>query len=140
MALFNWNNRLAIWVPALDDEHRAIFSIGADLEQAVATKAPHDRICEIVHALAEHAEKHFAHEERMMRQTHYQAFEWHKRQHDGARRRLKQLAKRIAADDPEAPTELVAYLAQWVRDHISVTDRMMAARLRSFEHQHVAVA
>ena len=40
----------------------------------------------------------------------------------------------------EAAAELVEYLAHWLRDHITVTDRMMTASLRSFEYQQAAVS
>jgi hemerythrin-like metal-binding protein len=108
------------------------------LERAAAAGAPQTRIREIVRALVDHAGDHFAHEERLMRAARYQAFEWHKGQHDGMRRRLKQFAEHIAADDREAPAVLLQYVAHWLRDHITVTDRMMSASLRRFERENKA--
>jgi hemerythrin-like metal-binding protein len=140
MTLFHWSSRYAVYVPEIDAEHRAIFLMGAELERAVAARAPQARIREIVRALTDHAGDHFAHEERLMRAARYEAFEWHKKQHDGARRRLQQFAERIEADDREAPAELVEYVAHWLHDHIPVTDRMMSAGLRSFEHQQAVAS
>ena len=135
MPMFHWSRQYAVFVPEIDAEHRAIFTMGAELERAAAAHAPKARIREMVRALAGHAEDHFTHEERLMREVRYQAFEWHKKQHDGVRRRLKQFAKRIEAGDREAPSELLAYLAQWLHGHTSLTDRMMGARLRNFERE-----
>ena len=140
MPSFHWSVRNAVYVPELDAEHRAIYLMGAELERAAAAGDSPERLLEIVRALQAHAEDHFAHEERLMRAAHYSGSEWHKGQHDGARRRMKQFARRIAADDREAPAELLDYLARWLRDHTAVTDRLMTACLRGFERQHAAVA
>jgi hemerythrin len=140
MPLFRWSSHYAVYVPEIDAEHRALFLMGAELERAVMAGAPQDRLIEIVRAVFDHAEDHFAHEERLMRAARYHAFDWHKDQHDGLRRRLKQFAQRLEADDPEVAAELVGYLAHWLRDHITVTDRMMTASLRSFEFQHAAAS
>ena len=136
MPQFQWSRQYAVFVPEIDAEHRAIFQIGAELERAAAAHAPKQRLREMVRAMAGHAEDHFTHEERLMRAVRYQAFDWHKKQHDGARRRLKQFAKRIEAGEREAPGEMLHYLAQWLHDHTALTDRMMGARLRNFEREH----
>ena len=136
MPMFQWSRQYAVFVPEIDAEHRAIFTMGAELERAAASHAPKARMREMVRALAGHAEDHFTHEERLMREVRYQAFEWHKKQHDGVRRRLKEFAKRIETGDREAPAELLAYLAHWLHGHTSLTDRMMGARLRNFEREH----
>ena len=135
MSLFDWGSQDAVDVAEIDAEHRAIFLMGAELERAVAARAPQARMREIVRTLVDGAEKHFAHEERLMRTARYYGFKWHKKQHDDARRQLKKFAKRIEADDREAPDQLPYYLAHWLRFHIGLTDCMMSAGLRNFERQ-----
>lgn len=135
MALFHWTSEHAVFVPEIDAEHRAIFDAAAELERAATAHAPQSRLREMVRALAGHAEDHFAHEERLMRQARYEALDWHKKQHDGLRRKLKQFAGRIENNDREAPSALLHYLAAWLRDHTAVADRLMGARLRNFERE-----
>jgi hemerythrin len=67
-----------------------------------------------------------------MRAIHYDAFAWHKGQHDAARKKAKALAKRIEGGDSAAAGELLKFLSVWLRDHLSVSDRMMGARLRNY--------
>jgi hemerythrin len=140
MPLFHWSKQYAVYVPELDAEHRAIFLIGAELEQAAAAQAPTERMTEIVRGLMDLAEDHFAHEERLMREAHYLGRDWHEKQHDGVRRNMKAYAKRVVAGDREAPAEMIEYLSHWLHDHTTVTDRMMTARLRNFERQHAAAS
>ena len=75
-----------------------------------------------------------------MRAIHYTAFDWHKRQHDAARKRSKALAKSIAGGDPDAPGELLEFLAEWLRGHMAVADRMMSARLRNYLRFNTSLA
>jgi hemerythrin len=140
MSLFHWTKQYAVYVPEIDAEHRAIFMAGAELERAAAAHAPKARLREMIRALVDHAEDHFTHEERLMREVRYEGFEWHKKQHDGVRRRLKGYGKRIEADDREAPGEMLEYLAHWLHDHTALTDRMMGARLRNFHREHKRVS
>ncbi|HKE23687.1 MAG TPA: hemerythrin family protein [Bryobacteraceae bacterium] len=140
MPLFHWTKQYAVHLPEIDAEHRAIFMAGAELERAAAAHAPKSRLREMIRALVNHAEDHFAHEERMMREVRYAAFDWHKKQHDGVRRRLKQFGKRIEANDREAPGEMLEYLAHWLHGHTAITDRMMGARLRNFHREHKRIS
>jgi len=140
MPQFHWSNQYAVYLPQIDAEHRAIFLMGAELARATAARAPQARIREIVRAIIGSAADHFAHEERLMRAARYQGFDWHKKQHDGVRRKLKQLAKCIEAGDREAPAELLSYLAHWLHGHTTLTDRMMGASLRNFDRLHAAVS
>jgi hemerythrin len=136
MQLFQWGKQYDVFSPQLDAEHREVFRLGGDLHKAVTSKAPKARVNELLRALIGKAEDHFSHEERLMREMRYQAYDWHKGQHDGVRRRVKAFVRRIEAGDGGAAEELLQYLASWMRDHTAVTDRMMSARLRAYEREH----
>lgn len=139
MRLFQWGSQYDVFSPQLDAEHRELFRLGGELHKAVTDKAPKARVNELLRALSDHVEEHFSHEERLMREIHYEAYDWHKSQHDGVRRRLKAFVQRIEGGDTKATTELLQYVAERLRDHMAVTDRMMSARLRAHERQ-LAVA
>jgi hemerythrin len=48
--------------------------------------------------------------------------------------------KRIESGDTAAAGELLQYLSDWLRDHISVPDRMMGAYLRNYLRFNTSVA
>jgi hemerythrin-like metal-binding protein len=135
MQLFDWNSQYEVFVPEIDAEHQAIFRIGAELQQAMVAEAPTERMSEIVRGVMAAVEDHFRHEERLMRKARYLGRDWHKKQHDGVRRNLKEYAKRVAEDDRQASKEMLEYLSHWLHDHTAVTDRMMTACLRNFERR-----
>ena len=133
MRLFKWTRVHAAFVPEIDAEHRTLYRLGDELQQAVMAGAGADRLNTIVQSLIATSEDHFSHEERLMRSSRYPIFAWHKQQHDGARRRLKEFAASVARGDGEAPAELMEYMAHWLKNHVSLTDRMFGAYLRNFE-------
>jgi hemerythrin-like metal-binding protein len=138
MRLFKWGKSNAVFVPAIDDEHRAIFQATGELQQALAGGAPLFQVQEILHRLIACLEDHFAHEEKLMRGTRYLSFDWHKQQHDTARKRLRQYVPLIENGDLEAGNALVEFIANWLHDHTTVTDRMMGAYLRNQERARIA--
>ena len=75
-----------------------------------------------------------------MRAMRYDALAWHKRQHDAARKKSRELVKRIESGETAAAGELLQYLSDWLRDHISVPDRMMGAYLRNYLRFNTSLA
>jgi hemerythrin len=132
MSLFKWSSAYSIYLPEIDAEHRAIYRLGDELHKALLAGGGPAQLKPILVNLLESAEQHFRHEERLMRAIHYNAFAWHKGQHNAARKRSKALAKRIVGGDSAAAGELLEFLSVWLRNHLAVSDRMMSARLRNY--------
>jgi len=140
MSLFKWSSADSVYLPEIDAEHRAIYRLGDELHKALLAGAGLAQLQPILVNLLESSEQHFRHEERLMRAVHYTAIAWHKRQHDAARRTSKALAKRIAGGDAAAAGELLKFLLVWLRDHMSVADRMMSACLRNYLRFNTSLA
>jgi hemerythrin len=137
MRFFRWRKSNAVFVPAFDDEHQTIFHATGELQQALHTRAPRFEVQEILRRLIACTEDHFAHEEKLMRGTRYLAFDWHRQQHETARKRLRQFAPLIEQGDREAGHRLIEFLTHWLEDHTAVTDRMMGAYLRNQERAQI---
>ena len=138
MRPFKWNAAHAVHLGQVDAEHRAIYQAAGELHQSILGNAPPERILETLRGLMAHTEDHFAHEERLMQAASYGSYAWHKQQHDTARKRLAQFAARIEAGETGSVEPLLNYLAGWLRDHVSVADRMMSAYMRNYARAHVA--
>jgi hemerythrin-like metal-binding protein len=140
MSIFKWSKEHSIYLPEIDAEHRGLCGIGAELHKTVLAGGKAAQLKPILANLLEAADEHFRHEERLMRVVHYSAFEWHKRQHDTVRKRLKQTIKRVEAGNVDACTEFVKFLNTWLVDHMAVTDRMMGAFIRNYLRFNTALA
>jgi hemerythrin len=138
MQPFKWTKAHAVFLPEVDAEHRNLFRLAEELHHAVEAGADAAHIQNHVQSLVAGIEEHFAHEERLMRSAGCASYGWHKQQHDAARKKAKQFAARIAAGDAEAPHTLLEYLGRWLKDHMSLTDRMMGAQIRN--HVRLAAA
>jgi len=140
MRLFKWTAARTVYLPEIDDEHLEIYNVADELHQLILAGADAEAMRASASALAAHAEEHFSHEERLMRAVHYPSFQWHKRQHDTARKAVKRLALQIESNDRAAALELLAFLSGWLKDHTALTDRLMAAYLRNQQRSHAAVS
>jgi hemerythrin-like metal-binding protein len=139
MRNFSWSAENEVFLAQIDAEHRVLFRMADGLQQAVASQNQ-AAVREQLHALAAHAEEHFSHEEWLMQSVKYSSYGWHKQQHHTALRRLGLLAPLIDSAVPEAAELLLEFLEGWLRDHISVTDRMMAAHVRNYERANATSA
>ena len=140
MQPFKWNKKHEVFVPELDAEHRNLFRTVEELRVAVAAGGGGEHVQALLAALVAGAEDHFRHEERLMRSAHYPSFDWHKRQHDTARKRLKEFSAKIEAGDSAAFPAMVEFLVHWLTDHAGLTDRMMGAYIRNHRRLHAALA
>jgi hemerythrin-like metal-binding protein len=131
MPRFRRSKSNTVFDPEIDHQHGEIDHAGEALQQACHSDASPARIMETVHALTAVIEAHFAHEERLMRRSHYEFFSWHKQQHDTLRRRVKEFAIEIEAGDRDAAPALHLFFNKWLHEHTGLTDRMMASFLRN---------
>ena len=132
MSLFKWSSDYSVYLPEIDAEHRAIYRLGDELHKALLAGADADQLKPILANLLESAEAALpprrASDARHALQRAGVAQEAARRgaqESEGRWRSAWQRAigrrRRIA----EVPLE-------WLRDHISVADRMMGAYLRNY--------
>ncbi len=138
MRLFHWTSAKSVYIPEFDAEHRNLYELGERLHRQWSAGASAAAMIPAVRALLDAAGDHFAHEERRMRAARYPLLNWHKRQHETAHNASRPLLGRIEAGDRKAVKELLDLLARWMKDHLAVADRMMAANLRAFQRESAA--
>ena len=140
MRNFRWSENNEVFLPQVDAEHRDLFRIADELQQAIAGQAVAADVKRHLDTLVAHAEEHFSHEEWLMQSVKYSSYGWHKQQHNTARRRLQVFAPLVESGESEAAELLLDFLEGWLQDHISVTDRMMAAHVRNYERANATSA
>jgi hemerythrin len=140
MERFIWSAEHEIFLAPVDAEHRDLFRIADELSMAVMQGVSPEAVCDHLHGLAASMAEHFSHEEGLMRGVRYPSFGWHRAQHDTARRRIKLLTPLVETGDADAARLLLHFLAGWLHDHTTLTDRMMAAFVRNHERAHLAMS
>jgi methyl-accepting chemotaxis protein len=140
MARFKWTSAHSVFLPEIDAEHRAIFSLAQELQKGLETGTQMSALRPTLVNLIASAEAHFKHEERIMKAAHYNAYAWHKKQHDAVRWRVRRMVKRIDAGQSVAAEELLQFLSDWLKSHTQVADRMMGAYIRNVLRFNTALA
>jgi hemerythrin len=133
-----WTVENSVFLPELDDEHQALFRAMQELRHAVVAGEPPREIALLMGTLSGEFARHFVHEERLMRETHYTAFDWHKRQHGAAEAKLATLGNCIRQGDYAPIFESLESLAGWLRDHTATADRMLGSHLRNYGRSRAA--
>ena len=122
---------MATGIAMVDEQHQQLLEIFNRAAQAHAERAPPAHARALLEALVEYTGYHFREEERLMLASavdpRHRAM--HLRAHRSFRRFLRQaqtLAQEHAAD---VIVELLAFLAQWLLNHILEVDRQLAHEL-----------
>ncbi|HJT90108.1 MAG TPA: hemerythrin family protein [Bryobacteraceae bacterium] len=136
MREFRWNQENEVFLSHLDAEHRDLFQVADGLQQAILGGTVAAGLRPYIQKLSDHLEEHFSHEEWLMQSVRYPSYAWHKQQHEAARRRMKLFIPLIESGDAEAADVFLDFLAGWLHDHTSLTDRMLAAYVRNYERAH----
>jgi hemerythrin len=129
MRILNWNRSHEIYIPEIDAEHRALFQMVNRMHDAVLAGGPEAE--HMAREVAAHVVAHFEHEEALMRATFYASFDWHHRQHEAIVAKITRILRRMRRGDPKAGLAFLSTLAEWLRTHTAVSDRMMGAHLRN---------
>jgi hemerythrin len=127
-------------MPEIDSEHKAIFILAGEMCEAIKKGADAPQLQGLLAPLLAHISEHFEHEERLMRETAYSSYAWHKRQHETAVSKAVSLEGRIREGDSEGALALLHFLSTWLNDHTSVADRMMAAHIRNAQRSRDRLA
>ena len=123
MRSLKWRTSHAVFVTEIDDEHKEIFEMVSNLQKALSGSGPSLEIRKLTQRLTACIVGHFAHEERLMQAARYGSINWHKQQHDAARRRVGQFVLAPRSHPPggsndggvptQPPTDLQADLPGW---------------------------
>lgn len=122
MSLLPWQDSYAVGVPAIDADHRLLFSLVNQLYDAREEGQAREVVASVLQVLVEYTIGHFNREERLMRLVHYPELEKHCQQH----RELAVQVRRFQADYDggrhAAVDELVTFLKGWLTGHILGVD------------------
>jgi hemerythrin len=125
----------------MDEQHHKIIDIANELYRAVfAIKGGpgEDQQAEIdegikksMRGAVDYVKTHFSTEEEMQRKIEYPTYHEHKARHDEFTRRIIQDVVRFEAGDKRVGLQLVAFLRDWLLEHIAVVDKELARYART---------
>ena len=123
MPFIEWDEKYSVNVKEIDDQHKGLFLVINDLNDAVsAGKAP-DVIETTVSKLIAYAKVHFATEEKYLTKFRYHEYAEHKKEHDNFNIKVLAMNERLKSGVYILSSEISRFIKDWLTNHILVTDK-----------------
>ncbi len=129
MKFIEWNDEFSVGVASVDHEHRQLIELISAFQRKIEEDDSIDVKLEYLGETYAQISAHFALEEKIMRESHYERYEDHKSDHE---RLLDQLRDIMDAteDDQEIDNEtLGAELETWFSRHFQEKDAHLHGKL-----------
>lgn len=123
MSEFKWDEGLSVGVDEIDNDHKMLLSIIAELSDAIEENHESDVIKDVFVKLESYVQLHFEREEALMRQCGYQELEAHIISHQQFINKIPELRSELLnADTVEVARDIYLFLVDWLLNHIVVDD------------------
>jgi methyl-accepting chemotaxis protein/hemerythrin len=127
MPLFIWDESLSVGVAEIDDQHRHLLALINDLYESMVQGKEKMPLEKIIGELEDYTIYHFAEEEEEMTRNAYPDLEPHRRQHAHFREMVSRFKNDILNEKASLEQDILLYLKEWVKMHISSSDKKYAA-------------
>ena len=125
MAKFNWDMSYETGIDIIDKQHKRLFEIINDLDEAMdAGKGP-EVYAALFEELANYFTEHFGTEERLMEKHEYPGMDDHLKKHNEFTAKVREFHKGAVAGTDEVGFEVLEYLTNWLIGHIKAIDLKM---------------
>ena len=126
MGMFTWNDAYLLGVRLFDSEHRTLFALAHELNEAVIhgenTWAQKNLLNRFVNTLL----THFEHEEELMRHYRYSDLEEHTDEHQELAAQMLKMKQRLEAGAISIPLDFTESVRNWFDRHIRRYDQLAA--------------
>lgn len=129
MPLIEWTPALATGQMEIDAQHTVLVAILNRLHDAIEAGEAEATTGLILHELIDYTHYHFESEEALMERVPAELSSAHKANHERLLAQVKGFQAQQARGEI-SPQELLEFLKDWLIQHITGTDKQLAARLK----------
>lgn len=129
MALIDWKEEFSVGVPDVDHEHRQLIGLINDLHATLSSGDSGTSVLDFLAEINAQITAHFALEEKIMRERHYDQYQDHKRDHERLLDEIRDIMDDYEENAFYSDAELSDCLERWFSEHFRTRD----ARL----HRHL---
>jgi hemerythrin len=123
MPLVTWNNTLSVKVESMDEEHKKLIDMINEFYDNIANRSNKENISKLLAGMKAYTLEHFAHEERLMKQCNYWAFDNHKAEHETFIAKVNDVEERFNRGGLVLSLEMTSFLFDWLKNHILGSDK-----------------
>ena len=129
MRELQWEDRLTVGIPSIDNQHRQLFDRVNRLFVAASERAPKEEMENLFIALVSATLEHFRHEESLLEKNHYPRLDEHKVEHEKLVGEIKELLFKYHIGVMSLGPDLFSFLERWLVRHIETSDLAYAPLL-----------
>lgn len=126
MSLLRWSDNYLVGHEQVDTEHRYLFALINEFHDAFMERHSRADLDRLLNRLVEYTERHFRHEEAMMREAGYPDLARHAAIHESLVEQIFRLAEKFSNRAINPTRETFAFLDTWLTEHIRVEDMAFA--------------
>jgi hemerythrin-like metal-binding protein len=131
MSLIEWRDEFSVGIPEVDHEHQQLVGLINDLHDAMSGENATMAVTDFLGEIHAHVAAHFALEEKIMRERHYDQYQDHKQDHERLLDDISDIMDAYEENDFYSDKEFASTLEYWFTNHFKTRD----ARL----HKHLGV-
>ena len=131
MASLSWKETYALGVDHIDDQHRHLFDLLGQLQDAVNKPDAQRVVGTVIKELVHHTQIHFRDEEKLMAEVGYHDITRHKELHKIFVERIILILRRLKAGQDVTPQDLAEFLERWMIEHLLGEDVKIAFAVKA---------
>jgi hemerythrin len=136
MPIIQWTPDFSVGVDSIDTDHKLLISLINQLDDAIRGGEPKETVNNVLDALLDYTNYHFAREEMLMRACGYPDIEAHARTHATLRAQVHDIRGRYRRNAESIHArEVLAFLKNWLTTHIIGRDKLYAPFMQSAEQK-----
>jgi hemerythrin len=128
MPLIEWKQEFSLGIPDVDHEHRELIGLINELYAKLQRRDSTVSVADFLGEIYAKISAHFALEEKIMRERHYDQYDDHKADHERLLDEIRDIMDAYEDDAHFNESELTACLTTWFTDHFRTKD----ARLHKY--------
>jgi hemerythrin len=130
MSLVRWDDKYVVGNEVIDRDHKALFAMINEFYDAFQENGRRRDLVSILMRLVSYAERHFQREEAIMAANGYPALDDHHVFHTKLYETIYQLNERLETDPSPLDRHAIAFLKDWLSEHILQEDLKLGEFLR----------
>ena len=132
MTIFEWDESIALGIPSIDNQHKALFDWMNSLNVAITNGDGKEKVEEIINNLVKYVIVHFSDEERLMLSWNYPSLVTHRKEHDHFITKLQDIQSSFNAGN-DMSANVLDFLVDWLVCHIKRTDLAYSCFIHEWE-------
>lgn len=137
--MIEWKDSYSVSFDGIDEQHKKLIAIMAEVETAINTKNNNFSIViDVINKLENYIKEHFSYEEVLMKKYDYPHAESHLQQHNELRYKVLSINYDYIPTSEDFYKSTLEYLLDWLINHIMKVDRLLAEYLVSKDVTEIA--